>query len=196
MMGPSLCIPRRKRCAATTREQILAAARERFLAENYDSVGLRDIARDVGVDVALVSRHFGSKEELFRQVLSSAHGAKKALPDSAAELPAFFTAMRDELCTSDLQKHREKLLIMLRSASSATAAAIIRESFGKDVLDPLAGLIGGENAYCRAVLLMSLLIGTNFLQSVLPVRPFTEAERACYDQELMRLLEQVVTPAA
>ena len=192
MIPPTNCLPRRKKCAATTREEMLAAARERFLSESYDAVGMRDIARDVGVDVALVSRYFGSKEELFRQVLRGAHPDGFAIPANVAELPAFFAAMRDEMCGGDLQQHREKLLIMLRSAASPTAAQLIRDTFAEDVLDPLAKLIGGEDAYCRAVLLMSLLIGTNFLQSVLPVKPFTDRERDRHEAELTRLIESIV----
>ena len=58
-----------KKSAAATREKLLASARQRFLRESYDNVGLRDIAADAGVDVALVGRYFGSKEQLFTEVL-------------------------------------------------------------------------------------------------------------------------------
>lgn len=195
MIPPSdCCAPRRRKSAATTREEILAAARDRFLLESYDAVGLRDIARDVGIDVALVSRHFGSKEELFRQVLSQGHEKKMTLPASAAELPDFFQAMRAEVCEGDVQQSREKLVLMLRSATSTTAAEQIRDAFGHDVLEPLARVIGGTDAYCRAVLIMSVLIGTNFLQTVLPVKPFTADERACYEAELTRLLDSLANP--
>ena len=191
MIPPTHCTPRRRKDAATTREEILAAARERFVADSYDSVGLRDIARDVGVDVALVSRHFGSKEELFRQVLG-ADEHKLALPPTAAELPAFLVAMLAEACEENDQHHREKLLIMLRSAASPTATELVRDTLGADVLEPLAQLIGGEYAYCRAVLLLSFLIGTEFLQNILPVKPFTEEERGCHERELTRLLGSIL----
>ena len=52
------------RNAAATQERLLACARRRFLQESYDNVGLREIAGDAGVDVALIARYFGSKEEL------------------------------------------------------------------------------------------------------------------------------------
>ena len=54
-----------------TRQAILDVARERFTAHSYDDVGMRDIAREVGVDAALVSRYFGSKEDLFTAALDS-----------------------------------------------------------------------------------------------------------------------------
>lgn len=40
----------------TTRERILKAAILRFSAHSYDNTGLRDIAADVGVDMAYVHR--------------------------------------------------------------------------------------------------------------------------------------------
>src|SRR3546814_9353842 len=46
----------RKRDATATRAAILTAARDRFLRDSYDSVGLRDIANGAGVDVALIAR--------------------------------------------------------------------------------------------------------------------------------------------
>ena len=68
---PLLCPGPRPRNAAATRTAILDAARERFAAESYDDVGMRDIARDVGVDAALISRYFGSKDDLFLAALDS-----------------------------------------------------------------------------------------------------------------------------
>src|SRR3546814_12999364 len=78
----------RKRDAAATRAAILAAARERFLRESYDSVGLREIAGDAGVDVALISRYFGGKEGLFREVVAVDKEEKLIRePLTAAEIP-------------------------------------------------------------------------------------------------------------
>src|SRR3954454_12015191 len=47
------------------RADILAVAMRRFLAEGYDRVTMRSIADEAGVDVALISYHFGSKKGLF-----------------------------------------------------------------------------------------------------------------------------------
>ena len=51
--------------SSDTKAAILAAARTRFAAEGYRSASLRAVARDVGVDAALVVRYFGSKPGLF-----------------------------------------------------------------------------------------------------------------------------------
>src|SRR5690606_34391291 len=56
--------------AAATRATILQAAKARCIEESYDRGGVRDIAGDAGVDAALISRYFGSKEELFAELLA------------------------------------------------------------------------------------------------------------------------------
>src|ERR1700750_774881 len=55
----------RPRNAAQTRADILAAARRRFATDGFERTTLRAIAADVGVDQALVSRYYGSKQDLF-----------------------------------------------------------------------------------------------------------------------------------
>ncbi len=193
-MDEAQCVPKRRKCAATTRETILESARARFLAESYDSVGMRDIARDAGVDVALVSRYFGSKEELFRLVLRGGEEATFTLPSEAEALAPFFLSLVSQGDDPDCTYQRDKLMIMLRSAASPAAAEVIRRSFGRDVLQPLAGAIGEPNARAKAMLAMAMLIGTNFLKTVLPVEPLSPDDQHHYRSELLRLFEIVLAP--
>src|SRR5215207_6660815 len=66
--------PRRRRGprrdGADTRGAVLEAARSRFAAHGYDGTKLRDVAADADVDVALVSYHFGSKDQLFAAAMA------------------------------------------------------------------------------------------------------------------------------
>ena len=80
-----LCDVPRPRNANATRQAILEAARERFCAESYDDVGMRDVARDVGVDAALISRYFGSKEDLFLAVLDSCKNGRDLMEGDRAD---------------------------------------------------------------------------------------------------------------
>jgi AcrR family transcriptional regulator len=48
---------------------VLAAAKDLFVVSAYDEVKAADIARAAGVAHGLVFHHFGSKEDLFREVL-------------------------------------------------------------------------------------------------------------------------------
>jgi AcrR family transcriptional regulator len=51
---------------------LLDAARHRFARDGYAATTLRDIADDAGVNVALISRYFESKEGLFAASLRAA----------------------------------------------------------------------------------------------------------------------------
>lgn len=53
----------------TNRDRILDAAEREFAKRGFFGVSLRDIARAAGVDVALISYHFGKKEALFEAVM-------------------------------------------------------------------------------------------------------------------------------
>src|SRR5690606_9737899 len=50
---------------ADTRTAILAAARRAFAEKGFDNATIRGIAREAGVDPALVHHYFGTKAELF-----------------------------------------------------------------------------------------------------------------------------------
>jgi AcrR family transcriptional regulator len=65
--------PRRGRDATTA--AILDAAEELFLERGYEAVTVRDIAEQAGVSHALVHQYAGSKEDLFRAVLSRNDGS-------------------------------------------------------------------------------------------------------------------------
>lgn len=162
-------VERRRKSALDTRAAMLEAARQRFLRESYENVGLRDIARDVGVDVALVSRYFGSKEELFREVLRHDHGDNKFEIDvTPEELPAYLTHLFQEKDDVEDREHAERLIMVLRSASSPQAAAIGHDIIHNDVLDPLADLLGGgEEAQNRAGMAVLILLGGLVMRSIM-----------------------------
>lgn len=167
----------KKRDAVATRAAILAAARQRWLRESYDSVGLRDIAGDAGVDVALISRYFGGKEGLFREIVSDEDKPKIFRePKSVDELPDFLAKLVVEDADKDLQKRMEMFIIMLRSASSPQAGAIIRDLVHLDVLGPLTELIGGEQGEFRATMLLSILMGIGVLRTIMMVDGFSGDE--------------------
>ncbi|MEV5746315.1 TetR family transcriptional regulator [Actinoallomurus sp. NPDC052308] len=57
--------PGRRPGPSSSRDDILAAARVLFGERGYDKASIRAIAREAGVDPALVHHFFGAKEELF-----------------------------------------------------------------------------------------------------------------------------------
>ncbi len=64
--------PRRQRLDYDVRrEQILACARRLFSERNYDAVSTTEIARQAGVARGLLNHYFGSKRDLYLEVVRS-----------------------------------------------------------------------------------------------------------------------------
>jgi AcrR family transcriptional regulator len=59
---------RRERERLETRERILDAARELFIAEGYDRVSMRKIADKIEYSPTAIYVHFADKDELFREI--------------------------------------------------------------------------------------------------------------------------------
>ena len=187
-------MPPRARCAASTRETMLCSARRRFLEESYENVGLRDIARDAGVDVALVGRYFGSKESLFHEVL---RGMRCDWLDSdigADELPAFLAAMVLRKEEEEDREDLDRLLIILRSASSPQASELVRTAFREDVIDPVARLLDGPDAELRVAVAFSILTGTSVMRTFMGVEPLSECDEPALERKLTRLLSEALSP--
>lgn len=78
--------------AADSKELLLEAAKRVFAAKGYEGATVKDLADEAGVNVSLVSYHFGGKENLYRSCLegfglSRVETAKRILkaPTSAEE---------------------------------------------------------------------------------------------------------------
>ena len=56
----------------TTEEKIKAAAKKVFMTKGFDGCSVRDIAKEVGSNVALLNYYFRSKEKLFELIFEGA----------------------------------------------------------------------------------------------------------------------------
>jgi AcrR family transcriptional regulator len=63
-------VPRRRMSADARREQLLETAREVFMRSGFGGTTVRDISDAAGVNIALLYRHFASKEELFDEAVA------------------------------------------------------------------------------------------------------------------------------
>ena len=103
-----------------TREAILRAARDRLVEVGYANLNVRDIAREAGVNHALIGYHFHGKQQLVLAVLDEAN--KQLLERQARMYRATASASRQwrEACDfyeEDLKSGFVRLLMELMGAS-------------------------------------------------------------------------------
>ncbi len=178
-------IPIRLETSDTTRERILKAAMLRFSAHSYEDTGLRDIAADVGVDMAYVHRCFGSKEKLFHEAVKAAFQVERVFAGDPARLPD--TLAKDSLATRGANEIHP-LDIVVRSFSSTDASRVLRDVVNEDVIKPLLDKRSGVGEK-RAVLVCAFLAGVGILKDVIR----SEALQEGGGGELELLISQVIS---
>lgn len=186
-------MPRGKvvRGARTTRQEILAVATKRFAAASYDDVSLRDIAGDVGVDVAYVHRSFGSKEQLFREVLNT-HRVENILSGvNVEEIPALLAKRTIERERPEDASEPDPVLIMIHSLASVTAGRLVGEVLQSDFIEPLREKIGDASPF-RASLVMSMLIGFSILRNLLQLSAATNLDPALAEEMTANAIEGIL----
>ncbi|MBL8679264.1 MAG: TetR family transcriptional regulator [Myxococcales bacterium] len=151
----------RERNADATRSAILQAARKLFTRDGM-GVGVRELAEEAGVNVALVNRYFGSKEELFAQAVGDDFDLSPLLEGPRREFGL-------RLARYALNKPRDAhdpILVLLRSASHPFAIARFRRIIDERFVTPLAAWLDGPNARARAAAIAAELLGLATLRDV------------------------------
>jgi AcrR family transcriptional regulator len=77
----------RRRDAAATREALVAAGTELFAERGYDGVPVAAIARQAGVNTAMISYHFGGKRKLYLAIVSATFAEIVARVERLADSP-------------------------------------------------------------------------------------------------------------
>ena len=187
-MGFELCS--RPRNAAATREAILNAANLRFVAESYDQVGMRDIARDVGVDPALISRYFGSKEDLFGAVLEDCGNGGELMDGDRS---TFGERVAHDVIYGARKEHKLSwLLLMLRSIASPKAAEIIMRQSNARFYQPFTDWVGGEDAEIKARLTAGLIMGLTVSRDISGGFNLSSEQCARLNQRLASMLQSLI----
>jgi AcrR family transcriptional regulator len=148
----------RKRNAEATRAAILEAAKSHFALLGYDRAVLRDIAREAGVDVALVKRYFGGKEALFVEALKASFVSDGMRDWNRETFPReLATTLAGSPHVDEARTHRFQFL--LRAATSPTTAPLLNVLVHDRFMDPIREWLGGPDADARARVLAASYIG-------------------------------------
>jgi AcrR family transcriptional regulator len=167
------------------------------MADGYQSVTMRSIAVAAGVDVALVSYYFGSKQGLFSAAMS--------LPTNPAALVA-------EELKGDLNTLAERMLRTMLSvwdnaesgaplrtlAAAATTDAdlnrVVREAVAREIVDRFAKRLGGPGASQRAATVTTQMAGLVFARYLLQLEPIASMSVDDVVRRLAPSIQLVITP--
>jgi AcrR family transcriptional regulator len=185
--------PPRKRDAAATRAAILQAAKGQFARLGYDRTGLRDIAAEAGVDVALVARYFGGKEGLFTEALKASFS-----PDGLSHWKRE-TFARDmaQMMAADARgqgERNESFQFLLRASTSPTTAPLLNVAVQERFLTPIREWLGdapSAEATARARVLAAAFIGF-LVERLIRDEPLAGREREAFLARAEALFETLI----
>ncbi len=192
----------RPRDAEQTRHSLIEAARARFARHGYAATTVREIAKDAGVNVALINRYFESKEGLFEACLTSTADALTQSAQDAGELSQLAAAIVDRVTAVAIEGDlADALLLLLRSSGDERAERIrvqMLRSFG-EALARVAGWEpgrrGGDELLLRAQLLLATAIGTAALRSS-GLEPIASASAEELSGPMRKLIDAVLDGTA
>ena len=186
-MANTATSPARKRNADATREALLEAARKLFGAKGYDSVGLREIAGEAGVNIALINRYFGGKQGLFEAAVP---------PTLTADLlatcpPNQIGALAAQIMVGKVAGPNvyDRTLALVRSAGADDARGSLRKSMDENVIEKIAENMSGPDREIRAALIVSALLGYDMLARILGSEVISNADPVKIRQILDAQLE-------
>jgi AcrR family transcriptional regulator len=117
------------RDAAATRRALVRAARRRFATEGYRATTVRQIASDVGVNVALINRYFVSKEGLFEAcMLRTSDELESQSSPRAKSIDEVIGRLIGHAINSPDSDDPLQLLLLLRSSGDENADGIRRRT--------------------------------------------------------------------
>lgn len=186
--------PARTRNAAATRLAILRSARAAFARAGYDGVGVREIAKGAGVTAMLINRYFGSKEELFAEVVADTMAQPVILTSQnlqAASLSDSMAAALIELTTPGAAP-LDGFMIMFHSASSSRAAEIAREQIERHHQNVMASALSGDMAAQRAALVLAVVAGVQVMRQMIGLSALTDADPEALQKLIAPMLKGLI----
>lgn len=174
-------------------EAILNAAEELLASEGIEQVTLRQIADRAGVQHGLITRHFGTKQELLREVIE--RGVRNAL----AELKAHPGALEGTVAILRyFEQHPAPIRVTTQAALNGVPPKVAMSRF-PNIAELLRRLEEDEGldlqtAKINAAVTNSLLLGVVLMRPWLLATTAIEgeAEEAAFDVAVVKALDALM----
>jgi AcrR family transcriptional regulator len=151
--------------AQRTRAAILASARQAFSTKGYSATGVREITAAARVNLALVSRYFGSKEKLFDETLREMLDIS-VLTGVAREN---FGEHVVQILTGEKGADRNPLPMMVLASTDPVSRGICADLLRRLVAAPLAAWLGEPEASARVARFVMLASGLTIHREIYPL---------------------------
>ena len=181
--------------ASGTQQAILAAARELFGEHGYDRPSMRAIAARAGVDPALVTHYFGSKQRLFVAAVQLPVDFSAVMPELLRE-PQIAGRRLAQFIVAQLESepHRRRITGLVRAAvSEPEAASMVRALVSVEMLAAISSQLGTEDAPLRASLIGAQVVGLVMARHVVGVEPLASLEPDALVEVLAPTLQRYLT---
>ncbi|MEP3629386.1 MAG: TetR family transcriptional regulator [Hyphomicrobiales bacterium] len=166
-----------------TKEALLQEARNLFWSYGYSNVSVRDISKAAGVDVALISRYFGSKLGLFETTLQgfpllNTDAVKNADQLIEQVVNLFTTAPRDS-------NNATATSLILRNTSDPEVGEMVRELYKRTWYQSLKKILGSK---AKATRFSAAVLGLHIAETSLKLDGMPPHQSGEYRRELAGFL--------
>ena len=153
-----------------TKARIIEVACELFARDGYRRTTVRAIATAAGVDQALISYHFGSKQGLFGASIQLPCSEPLALRRALDGDPA---GLADRLlrAVTDTWDAAETTAPAAVAIHDEDVMRVFREYLECELIGGIAEFLGGPDATERATAVVTLLAGLIFTRYLSPLHP-------------------------
>jgi AcrR family transcriptional regulator len=188
--------PGRRPGGPDTRGEILQAARESFADKGFSATSIRAVARQAGVDAALVHHYFDSKEELFIEAM--------AIPVDPRQIAATIvngprTEIGRRIATAFLgvwesPEGQQRMKALFRSVvSSDEVARMMREGISQMIIQPVSQTLDAPDAQLRVGMVATQLVGVAIVRYLVGLEPVASVDVETLIDRLAPVLQQQLT---
>ena len=188
--------PGRRPGGPDTRGEILRSARESFADKGFAATSIRAIAREAGVDAALVHHYFDSKDVLFIEAMAlpvdPRQVAARILDGPPEEIGRRIATVFLGVWESPDGQQRMKA-IFRSIVSSDEVARMMREGVTQMIIQPVSRTLDVPDAHLRVSLVATQLIGVAMVRYLIELEPVASVDVATLIDRLAPVLQLHLT---
>ena len=174
-----------------TKEKLLISARKLFWSRGYSNVSVRDLTRDAGVDVALVSRYYDGKLGLFKASIEGAFNWPELLEATDGQFKDILVAKLADSLEQTEENSAIKMLIL--NSMDPEVGDFVRMAAKDNLVKPMQKMLGGAKARERVALFLAVMIGASMMRNNLQVDGMADTSRLNYERQLRYLADAALS---